>query len=53
MKKRMQRRRETRLQLHVIMLVDDGLCFFASFVEFRENLAFLDLVNCNVEAGAG
>jgi hypothetical protein len=52
-KKRIQGRRETRLQLPVIMLVADDLCFIASFVVCRENLAFLDLVDCNVKTGAG
>ena len=49
-KKRMHGRMETRLQLPMIMLVDDGLWAFAAIVEFREDIAFLDLVEGHVEA---
>jgi hypothetical protein len=51
--KHVQRRTETGLQLPVIMLVGDGLCLFAALVEFREDFAFLDLVQGDVESGAG
>jgi hypothetical protein len=37
----------------MIVLMDDGLCPFAAFVVFREDLAFLQLAKGDVESSSG